>query len=168
MSEQAVEQRPATDIFYDTDPFNYEVNIRYIQSDQKLNGIRDFEKINIPYEYFELLMDAIMNDRYMILSVDNSYFLRSYLQEILNRLCTEYSYVINVELHPDRYQDITRESVMPELYKWFYYAIEVCRYGTLNERMIDSVCREDIDIFMDKIIILAADRLVMYVLRHRQ
>lgn len=162
MSDKAVEQRPSTDIFYDHDPFIRGEQVRYIQADQKLAGIRDFSVI--PEGYNVLLWEGIRNDNYFRESINNSYFLRDFLGEILNRLCHECSKVVDIELHPHSYKHITKESLIKPIGNWFSYAIETCRYGDRNERMIDSITREDIDIFLEKIVDFAADRLMIYII----
>lgn len=162
MSKEAVEQRPITDIYYDYNPFITDKQVRYIQADQKLAGPRDFS--TIPKGYYDLLWDGLLNDVYFRQSIQNSTFLHSYMDEIINRFCHECGYITEIEKDPINHGDITKEEVLPYIINWFDYAIETCRYGELNERMIDTVERDDIDTFLEEIVDFCAERLVIYVI----
>ena len=164
MSIEAVEQRPDTDIYFDYNPFITDKQVRYVQADQKLAGPRDFS--TIPRGYYDLLWDGLVNDRYLRESCHNSTYLHDYIDEILNRFCHECSYITDIEKHPIDHEDITKEEVLPYIINWFDYAIETCRYGEKNERMIDTVTRDDIDIFIDYIVDFCAERLIMYVVNN--
>lgn len=161
MSKEAVEQRPSTDIYFDYNPFITDKQVRYVQADQKLAGPRDFT--SIPKGYYDLLWDGILNDRYLRESMFNSTFLHDFMDEIINRLCHECTYIADIEMHPIDYEGITKDEIVPYMINWFDYAIETCRYGDRNERMIDTVTREDIDIFLEYIVDFCTDRLIMYV-----
>ena len=161
MSKEAVEQRPSTDIYYDYNPFITDKQVRYIQADQKLEGPRDFSVI--PQGYYDLLWDGLINDKYFRESINNSTFLHDNMDEIVNRLCHECTFITDIEIHPTNYRDITKDEIIPYMVNWFDYAIETCRYGEKNERMIDTVTREDIDYFLDKIVDFCANRLIVYV-----
>ena len=161
MSKEAVEQRPSTDIYYDYNPFITDKQVKYVQADQKLAGPRDFS--TIPQGYYDLLWNGIQNDRYIRESMFNSTFLNRFMDEIINRLCHECTYIAEVEMHPIDHEDISKEEILPYMISWFDYAIETCRYGEQNERMIDTVTRDDIDIFLEYMVDFCADRLIMYV-----
>jgi hypothetical protein len=162
MSETAVEQRPSTDIWYDKNPFT-DNDEPYKLMDQKLNGAKDFSII--PRSYYDFLWEGIPNDRYLLASIQNSYFLQDNITEILNRLCTECDGVIDVELYPEKYKSRSADAFITTIFNWFDYAINTCRYGYQNERMIDSITRDDIDIFISNITTYCADRLVIWVSR---
>lgn len=164
MSQEAVQERPYTDIYFDYNPFNTDKQVRYVQADQKLQGPRDFS--TIPQGYYDLLWDGIRNYRYLRESMINCRFLQDNMDEILNRLCHECTYIVEIEKHPIDYRDISKEDVLPDIVNWFDYAIETCRYGEKNERMIDTVSRDDIDIFLEKIADFCAERLIVYVLNN--
>ena len=96
--------------------------------------------------------------------MNNSTFLHDYMDEIINRLCHECTFIAEVEMHPIDYENITKEDILPYMINWFDYAIETCRYGEKNERMIDTVARDDIDGFLEYIVDFCTLRLIMYVI----
>ena len=78
MSQEAVQERPYTDIYYDYNPFNTDKQERYVQADQKLQGPRDFS--TIPQGYYDLLWDGIRNYRYLRESMINCRFLQDNME----------------------------------------------------------------------------------------
>ena len=142
-----------------------DINANY-HGEIQLQLQRERPFVNFTNEYYNLIWEGIHNDRTVTEYIEGSTFLTNYLEEITNRLCTECEYVMKVEQNPDRYRGLTVEDCLPDILLYFDYAFDNCRYGT-GERMIDSVEQVTIDEFKSLLGLLAAYRLVVYVLNHQ-
>ena len=165
MPEEYLKQYKNRQFYYDKNPFNRDKI--YILPDQKLQGIRDLHKHKIPNLYYDLIMNSIYTDDYMSNAINNSYFLQRYIEEIVNRLCTECDYCIDVEVNPKKYLNTETKDHYAYIYRWIDYAINTCRYGYLNERMVDSVPMKHVETFMYRFIDLCVDRLMVYIIKNK-
>lgn len=114
-------------------------------------------------EYYDILWDGINNDSICLKYLDESRFIKAHLKEITNRICTECKYVKNIELQPNKYKDtINLDECISNIFKYLDTLINDTRFGT-GERMIDTVDKTNIDIFISNLVLIAANRLVYWV-----
>ena len=182
-------ERETKDIFYDMSPFTARYSCKCGKIQNQRGIVCDFcwtvcdyvGDINARYkglitthmrehpfsinqkEYYDLLWDAINNDNICIKYLTESRFVKRYLTEITNRLCTECDFVKAVESQPTKYKEtITVEECTQQIFKFLDCMINNTRFG-IGERMIDTVEQDNIDIFLSNLVIIAAIKLVSWV-----
>lgn len=180
-------ERPEEDIFYDLNPWvapyqckcgNIKNNpgsfcIKCMSPCEYIGDInarykghvgldcRDHPLTTSQSRYFSLLVDGIYNDMLCRQYMEESTFLQAHLQEILNRICTECSYVKQVETYPSRYKRTPVEEFYNNIFNYLDYMLYECRYP-IGERMIDTVDKEHIEEFHERLATIAAQRLVSF------
>ena len=181
-------ERDPNDIYYDMNPFTatYSCKCGKIQNQQgvecdfcgticdyvgdmtaRYKGLITTECREHPFsinqkEYYDILWGIINIDSTCRKFLNESRFVRRYLTEITNRLCTECNFVKAVELQPSKYKHITIDECTPYIFNYLDVLINDCRFG-IGERMIDTVDKDNIDLFISNLSLLAAGGLVQWV-----
>ena len=115
---------------------------------------------------YDLIWDAINNDVTLSKYYRESTFVHNYLHQIINRFCTECPIAIDVINFPNKYKYYDSEDFLPDVFNYFDYAFNTCRYGeAIVEKMIDTVEQDNIDEFLSVLNISVALRLAVYVSR---
>lgn len=187
-------ERPAEDIFYDNNPFvaiyqcdcgrikNHiglacefcntvcryigDMNARY--KGEVMNQLTRENFFNgVSEDYFDNLTNLIGVEPRLHYIFLHSNFLRKYITEILNRLCLECDFVREIEEHPERYTDYTKDDVYQPIYDFLDWLFNTCRFGKNTvEKFVDTVEQDIIDEFHELLASNAASLLIMYIYTH--